>query len=188
VAFNASKDVNGSARSGFEVSVPQTAAAVEEGLIGPTIGRSGYGNWQEFGDAALTRYQGFYDQADAIVQRQVAAGNIANDPLTIGRVTDAQARDLFRDWLASEGMTYNGPGAAVRVNSRLYDPLGSGAYRIPDIRIPGANLIFDGTLATSPAKSALSPQILDFRSFSGGNNVVIVQPTRLGGSYGVVFP
>jgi hypothetical protein len=136
----------------------------------------------------MTRYQGFYDQADAVVQRQVAAGNIANDPLTVGRVTDARARYMFRQWLRSEGMVYDGPGAAVNVNRRLYDPLGSGAYRVPNVRIPGANLSFDGTLAVAPPKTAATPQIRDFRTFSGGDNVIVVQPTRLGGSYGVYFP
>jgi hypothetical protein len=30
--------------------------------------------------------------------------------------------------------------------------------------------------------------MIDFRAFSGGSNIIIVRPTELGGSYGLVFP
>lgn len=138
----------------------------------------------EFRDATFMRYQQFYDRADVIVQRQVAAGRIANDPMVIGGRMDKIARDRLTGWLNSEGITNTGPGGIIQVNRRLYSAAGS-SYRVPDVRIRGANIIFDGTIANSPIKSGLTPQIIDFRAFSGGSNVVIVRPTRLGGSYGI---
>ena len=77
-----------------------------------------------------------------------------------------------------------------QVNRRLYDPAGSGAYRIPDVYIPGANAIFDGTIAE---KTNLLQQTIDFNSFSGGGNVTIIRPSGLvtngiQGSYGLYFP
>lgn len=120
-----------------------------------------------------------------MVQRMVARGRIANDAKVIGGRMDKIARDSLRDWLRSEGITNTGPGGIIQVNRRLYNAAGS-SYRVPDVRIRGANIIFDGTIAGSPMKSGLTPQIIDFRAFSGGNNIVIVRPTRLGGSYGII--
>jgi hypothetical protein len=90
----------------------------------------------------------------------------------------------MRRWLAREDIA-EGPGQVIQINRWLRDPAGSGAYRIPDVRIPSANIVFDGTIGW---KSTTTPQIIDFRGFSGGNNVMIVRPTQLGGSHGLVFP
>lgn len=87
-------------------------------------------------------------------------------------------------WLRSEGIT-EGPDQAVQLNRWLRDPSDSGAYRIPDVRIPDANLIMDGTIGL---KWQSTPQVADFRSFSGGSSIVIVRPTQLGGSYSVLPP
>ena len=106
--------------------------------------------------------------------------------MILGQRMDRIARARLKDWLRSEGITNTGPGGIIQVNRRLYNAAGS-KWVVPDVRIRGANIIFDGTIATSPPKSALTRQIIDFRGFSGGSNVVIVRPTRLGGSYGV-FP
>lgn len=138
----------------------------------------------EFRDAVFDRYQQFYDQADAIAQARIAAGKWPNDPMIVGRRMDAMARVDLRDWLASEGIPHDA-GNIIQVNRWLRDPAGSGDYRIPDVRIPGAGITFDGTIGR---KSATNPQVIDFRNFSGGDNVIIVRPTRLGGSYGIVFP
>jgi hypothetical protein len=138
----------------------------------------------EFRDAVFRRYQQFTDQAYARVQARVAAGRIPNDPMTIGRIVDARARGAMRRWLATEGIG-DGPGDIIQINRWLRDPGGSGAYRIPDVRIPGARISFDGTIGW---KTSSTPQIRDFRLFSGGDNVIIVRPTQLGGSYGIVFP
>jgi len=133
-------------------------------------------------DAVFERYQQFYDQADAIAQARVAAGRLPNDPTVIGGFMDRFARTELRSWLSSEGIA-EGSGELIQVNRWLRDPTGSGAYRIPDVRIPGANTICDGTIGT---KTSTTPQIVDFKSFSGGDNVIIVRPTRVGGSYGII--
>ena len=158
----------------MSVSVPRSAPAAG-------IGRS---NWtvSQFRDAVFDRYQQFYDQADAIAQARIAARRLSSDPKVVGGFMDRFARDQMRDWLASE-LISEGAGSVIQVNRYLRNPAGAN-WRVPDIRIPGANIIFDGTI--SPSKIASTPQIVDFRLFSGGNHVVIVRPTRLGGSYGIV--
>ncbi len=166
------------------MSVPRTALAEAEGFIGPTIGRSGYRTMAEFRDAVFTRYQQFYDQADAIAQARIAAGRWPSDPMIVGGRMDAIARARLRGWLASEGIS-EGPGSIIQVNRWLRDPAASGAFRVSDVRIPGAGVTFDGTIGW---KTATTPQVVDFRGFSGGDNIVIVRPTRLGGSYGIFFP
>jgi hypothetical protein len=134
-------------------------------------------------DATLLRYQQFYEDGYALTMRRVQQGLIKNDRLTIGSEVDAYARDNMRIWLAAERIE-EGPGQLVAVNRRLYDPTGSGAYRQPDVYVPGAKLIFDGTIGE---KSSTLGQMVDFRRFSGGANVVIVRPAAEGGSYGLVF-
>ena len=94
------------------------------------------------------------------------------------------ARVDLRDWLASEGIPHEA-GDIIQVNRWLRDVAGSGAHRVPDVRIPGARTIFDGTIGW---KSSTTPQVIDFHNFSGGDTVIIVRPTRLGGSYEIVFP
>jgi hypothetical protein len=103
--------------------------------------------------------------------------------LTVGQRTDGIARAALRSWLKSEQIV-EGAGGVIQVNRYLRNPAG-GTWRVPDIRIPGANIIFDGTIGKKTPGMA---QIIDFRAFSGGNNVMIVRPTQLGGSYGLVFP
>ena len=94
---------------------------------------------------------------------------------------DRFARSELQSWLRSEGIT-EGPGELIQVNRYLRDP-GSDAYRIPDVRVPGAGTILDGTIGT---KTSTTPQVIDFRAFSGGDNVIIVRPARIGGSYGII--
>ena len=164
--------------------VPRAAVAEAEGFIGPTIGRSGYRTMAEFSDAVATRYQSAYDRAFQLAQSRAAAGRIAGDQTTLGRFTDAIARRDVRRWLAgSEGIN-EGPGRIIQVNRWLRDPAGSGAYRIPDVRIPGVRLSLDGTIGW---KGPTTPQLVDIRAFSG-DNILIVRPTQIGGSYGVYFP
>jgi hypothetical protein len=157
------------------VSVPRSASATG-------IGRS---NWtvSQFADEVFGRYQQFYDQAYSRVSARIGRG-IPNDPMKIGQIVDARARSAMRRWLAREEIA-EGAGEVIQVNRWLRDPGGSGVYRIPDIRIPSANIVFDGTIGW---KSITTPQIIDFRAFSGGNNITVVRPTQLGGSYGLVFP
>lgn len=139
-----------------------------------------------------TRYQGFVDEGYTLGREAQAAGRLTpppgvSDEMHLGQYVDRYARGNLTDWLRSEGIA-EGPGELVQVNRYLRDPLGSGAYRIPDIRLPGSSIIFDGTISSS--KTITMPQLIDFRAFSGGNKIIIVRPTQLpgGGSYGLVFP
>jgi hypothetical protein len=134
-------------------------------------------------DATLLRYQQFYEDGYALTMRRVQRGLVENDRMAIGSEVDAYARRRLRGWLSAEGIE-EGPGQLVAVNRRLYDPTGGGAYRQPDVYVPGARLIFDGTIGK---KTSTLGQMVDFRRFSGGANVVIVRPAAEGGSYGLVF-
>jgi hypothetical protein len=152
-------------------------------FVGPGIGRSQFRSPTEFADATLLRYQQFYEEGYAIAMREVQQGLIKNDRMIVGSRLDGYARDSMRQWLAAEGIE-EGPGQIIAVNRRLYDPAGSGRYRQPDVYVPGARLIFDGTIGE---KTSTLGQMVDFRRFSGGANVVIVRPAAEGGSYGLVF-
>jgi hypothetical protein len=143
-----------------------------------------------FAERVFVRYQGFIDDAYTAGLKAQAAGRLKPIPrlapeTQLGQYVDRFARADLMNWLKSERIA-EGPGGLVQVNRHLRDPLGSGTYRIPDIQLPGSGIIFDGTISSS--KSIFSPQIIDFNSFSGGNNIVIIRPTQLGGSYGLVFP
>jgi hypothetical protein len=118
----------------------------------------------------------------------VNRGLVANDPTVIGARTDAVARVGIRDWLAKVEGIKEGVGELVQVNRRLYDPLGTGKYRIPDVYIPGTGTILDGSIAY---KTYATPQIRDFWSFAPGANVTIIRPSTfpsggVSGSYSVV--
>ena len=156
-------------------------------FIGPTIGRSGFRNAGEFSDAVAARYQQLYDEGHAITMRRVAQGLVADSPAAIGSEVDEFARLRLLDWLDTEG-TEEGPGRLIQVNRRLYDPTGSGLYRIPDVYIPAAQSILDGSIAL---KTSATPQIQEFWSFSNSANVTIIRPSALvsgdvQGSYGII--
>ena len=67
----------------------------------------------------------------------------------------------------------------IQINRWLRQPGGS-AYRIPDIRIPGEDLIIDGTIAM---KTMDKLQVQGFFYFSRGDRILIVRPTQMGGAY-----
>ena len=90
----------------------------------------------------------------------------------MGRETDAAARAQLRLYLRRQGIS-EGRSGEVQVNRRLYDPSGSGEYRVPDVRIPSVPLILDGTIGT---KTPATPQVRDFMNW-GNNQVNIVTPT-----------
>lgn len=71
----------------------------------------------------------------------------------------------------------------VRVNRRLYDEFRS-SYRIPDLRLPDIDHIFDLTVGT---KTIGMSQIADFRDFAPMSRITIIRPTKLGGSFSFVF-
>jgi hypothetical protein len=149
-----------------------------------SIGKSGYSSIGEFADAATAKYQALYDQGYGIAQQRAAQGIIPNTNLALGSATDEFARVGLRDWVINTEGLAEGPGEIIQINRRLYDPTGSGAYRIPDVHIPGAQTILDGSLSF---KVGTTPQIRDFSAFSGGSRTTIIAPNGLRwGSYGIV--
>lgn len=140
----------------------------------------------------FARYQQLYDQGYAVTMNRVNQGLVANNATAIGSEVDSFARTGLRDWLLNTEGIQEGPGQIIAVNRRLYDPLGSGAYRIPDVYIPGTQSILDGTIGF---KTNAWQQTIGFHNFSGGGNVTIVRPTQMPvpvtqppGSYGLFFP
>ncbi len=128
-----------------------------------------------------TSYQQFYNEAWQQTAARFNQGEIVvpagqSWQTILGRETDAAARAQMRMFLQREGIS-EGAGGQVLLNRRLNDPSGSGAYRIPDVNIPGAGLILDGTIGT---KTIMTPQIQDFINWSG-SRVNIVSPTVLPG-------
>jgi hypothetical protein len=93
--------------------------------------------------------------------------------MVLGQNVDSLVRDRLRNFLLSAQIP-EGPGTDVLVNRWLRDPSGSGAYRIPDLRLMQTGNILDGTIGR---KSLLSPQPQDFINFSQGDDVIIINPT-----------
>jgi hypothetical protein len=140
----------------------EEAAAVSE-PYGPWIGRSGYRTAAAFSEGVASKYQQLYDQGYASTMALVSQRMVANDPLIIGSRVDAFARYQLRDWLSNFEGIEEGPGKIIQANRRLYDPLGSGAYRIPDVYILGAGDIFDGTIAEKTNLAGISGGICIYR-------------------------
>lgn len=143
----------------------------------------------EFGAEAFARYQRYVDDAYEAALRAEARGILSvpeglSRETVLGQRVDRAARFRMKRWLRSEGIN-EGPGSVVQVNRWLRDPAGSGAYRIPDLRIPGAESIMDATIGQ---KGFSLLQIQEFHSFSYGNRITIVRPTLLGGSYSLLLP
>ena len=164
-----------------------TAADASAAYATP-LGNSGFQTPAEFAQAVLQRYQQYIDEAYAALEPMVRNGTLRppsgiSRNTYLGRLVDRRARDRLREWLAFEEIA-EGP-LTIQVNRRLHDVVGSGAYRIPDIRIPGARVIIDGSLEL---KSTSTAQVIDFNAFSGGDGIIIVRPTQIGGAYGLVFP
>jgi hypothetical protein len=152
-----------------------------------SIGNSGYQSIGDFTDAVTAKYQALYDQHYANTMQLVDSGELPNDRLIVGNRVDTLAREGLRNWLANVEAIDEGPGQIIQVNRRLYDPAGSGAYRVPDVHIPGSKTILDGSLSF---KTRAIPQIKDFRTFSGGANTTIIRPATapysgVEGSYGI---
>jgi hypothetical protein len=174
-------------------SVNSAIPTVEEGFIGPTLDASRLiRTTADFRDAVGVKYQALYDQGYTDTMDLVRRGLVANDPTVIGSRVDSIARDGLRDWLSSKPVgIQEGPGRMIAVNRRLYDPFGSGAYRIPDVYIPSTQSVFDGSIGF---KTSEWNQTIQFHDFSGGGNVIIVRPTQMlvpagqpQGSYGLIF-
>ncbi|UOO87655.1 VENN motif pre-toxin domain-containing protein [Neisseria arctica] len=138
-----------------------------------TIGKSGYRSIQEFTEAVRMNYQKFYDQGYAQAKKLAEQGKIGKSNREIGSNADQYARVNLRDWLKNEGIK-EGPSEIIQINRRLYDPLGSGKYRIPDVYIPGSKTILDGSLEF---KTKQSKQIQDFNRYSNGAKTTIIVPS-----------
>jgi RHS repeat-associated protein len=126
-------------------------------------------------------YQRYYTEAWQQVIQQFNRGKFSvpagmNWRTILGKEVDAIARARLRLYLAREGIA-EGRGESVLVNRRLYDPSGSGRYRVPDVQLDESRLIMDGTIG---GKDMNSPQVRDFQTFSGGYRVLIVRPGKGG--------
>ena len=174
----------GSMLAGAEAADAQ--AAFRANFVGPTTGKSGYLSMNELSDAAYVKYQGFVDQGYTNAVQDLKDGVFKIRPgvsenTVLGARTDIFARVNMNRWLAGEGIS-EGANSMVQVNRYLRDPAGSSAYRILDLSIPGANQIYDASLAN---KSWSLPQVQGFYNYSGGSRITIVRPTAnpAGGSY-----
>ena len=126
----------------------------------------------------MNNYQRYYNDAWQQAVKRFNMGEITipqgqNWKTVLGQYTDAAARARLKNFLQGAGIP-EGPGTDVLVNRWLRGPSGSGAYRIPDVRLMQTGNILDGTIGD---KTLSSPQVQDFINFSGGNNVIIVRPT-----------
>jgi hypothetical protein len=130
------------------------------------------------------------DMCPASMSRAMPAGpygRLGDGPFAevVGRHIDQGARNDLRQYYRSRGVTF-GPNRYVTVNNRHY--AGDGSFRIPDAAV--GRISIDWTLAP---KTNSTPQVQGFfnaRRFPLGNpvGVVIVRPTRLGGSYFLAPP
>jgi hypothetical protein len=128
-------------------------------------------------DQVLERLQGYADEGYARALELRAQGKLVvpggvSEETFIGQLVDRSARKRLRSWLAGEGLA-EGQGAAVEVNRRLYDPLDTGEYAVPDVRIAGERLILDVTIGD---KTLTTPQIRSFIQFSNGDKIILVRP------------
>jgi hypothetical protein len=156
-------------------------------FVGPTIGRSGFQTPSQMADALRERYAAAVNDAHTAVTGALDDGALRVPEgvprnTFVGQQVDKAARADLRQWLIEEGIP-EGPHGLVQLNRRLYDPSGQ-AYRIPDVRVPSANVILDATVGD---KFVATPQVRDFISFSKGNTVYIVSPQQQGG-WKVVYP
>ena len=117
-------------------------------------------------------YQRFYNTGWQTVVQRFNQGEITipagqSWQTVLGQQVDQYARGALLNYLDNEGIQ-EGPGGQVLVNRQLLDPSGSGNYRIPDVQIPSASLILDGTIGS---KNLLTPQIQDFIPYREGRSI-----------------
>ena len=168
------------------VTIGEDAAGV--GVRAAPTASAGIGGAASPGELAGTlfeRYQGFVDDAHAVALRAEAAGKLkvpagVSRETYLGQMVDKAARDNLRAWLKSEGVS-EGPTGTVQVNRRLYSE-SRNSFRVPDVRVKDANVVFDATIGK---KTAATPQVRDFVDFSDRSHVTIVRPMDLGGSYSI---
>jgi len=195
---SAENSVASEAQAVSQVAVDESASSVQTidkvsfgapNTMAASIGKSGYASVQEFSDVAYAKYQGLVDEGYARADEALQSGKLqvpagVSEKTVLGQFTDDYARVGMKDWLADEGIE-EGAGQVIQVNRYLYDPAGTGAYRIPDVSFPGASQIYDATLGF---KSWSTPQVRGFYQYSNGSAITIVRPVQLGGSYSVLVP
>lgn len=81
----------------------------------------------------------------------------------------------LKAWFDSDGIP-EGTGGIVQMNRWLRDPVGSGLYVGPDVRIPGAGKIFDASVGFEPFNNT---QIVRFGQCSNGDMIILVQPASI---------
>ncbi|RYD83069.1 MAG: RHS repeat-associated core domain-containing protein [Verrucomicrobiaceae bacterium] len=126
----------------------------------------------------MNNYQRYYNDAWSRVVPIFNSGEITipcglNWKTVLGQKVDKAARERLLNYLRRERIP-EGPGTDVLVNRWLRDPAGSGAYRIPDLRLIQTRKILDGTIGE---KTLTMPQAVDFYNFSGGFDIFFVKPT-----------
>ncbi|MCI0605263.1 hypothetical protein L0156_19935 [bacterium] len=129
-------------------------------------------------DSIIARnYQRYYNDAWLQTVKRFNEGEFPIHPsmnweTILGQEVDAIARARLRNSLPKYGI-FREPGPEVMVNRRLYDPSGSGKFRVPDLRLNTTRRVFDGTIGD---KLLTDPQPRDFHTFTGGYKVEIIRP------------
>lgn len=110
-----------------------------------------------------------------------ARGLLRGNPNTrVGDFVDRESTRRLKGWLDYEGLPESSTGL-VQMNRWLRDPTpGSSLYVRPDVRIPRAGVIYDATVGFKPYNST---QLMRFDQFSGGDQITVIRPGAVGGSY-----
>lgn len=169
--------------AGGESMLASTTAASSNGsaFVGPTIGKSGFGSWDEFNVEAYRRYQRYVDDAyDAALIAEQEGLLRGNRNTRLGSFVDQTSRARMIAWLRAEGIP-EGPGNSVQLNRWLRNPSGTGAYVRPDVQVPG--LILDATVGRKHPETS---QLMRNAEYSGGIPTTVVRPSQLGGSCSVL--
>jgi hypothetical protein len=168
-------------------AIKATYQTVDDGFVGPLIGRSGFRSTTELADEIFVRSQRYVDQAYPAALAAEARGLLKGPAnVRVGNEMDRIVRARMRTWLDYEGIADDVLGVGtVQVNRRLYDPLNPSKYRIPDIRVPGAQRTFDYSLEFKLPST--HGQVRDILRFSN-DKVTIVRPLSHpdGGSYSII--
>lgn len=151
-------------------------------FVGPRFGTAGFKSTDELSDTIFTRYQSALDSSYDDFIRLESQGLIeipagVNRRTYLGQFIDRAARTDITDYARAQGVE-----DFIDINRRLYSP-DSTSYRIPDLRLPNSNLIYDATIAP---KNINTPQVRDFFDFTNGGRVTIVRPVQEGGSYSIL--
>jgi hypothetical protein len=164
-------------------------SSIANGIGGSTasrIGTSGFATWQEFAEALHGVYQRATDRAYsawmAMTPEQQRATSNRHPNAQMGSYIDEAARSEARIFVRGQGLM-EGPGQEVRIGRRMYNSTGT-RYVMPDIFVPGANYIADGSVSNKTL-SMNNNQIANMLRYSGAPQMALVRPTQLGGGYNI---